>query len=442
MNVRKFETMRNIVAIVGRPNVGKSTLFNRLTQTRTAIVDEVSGVTRDRNYGVGDWNGKEFSVIDTGGYLLDDDDHFNKEIRKQVQLAIDEADIILFLVDGMMGLTSMDEDVADLLRRTSKPVFLVVNKIDTSDKEYAMAEFYSLGFERVYPLSAVNGAGTGDLLDEVVKDMQEEQDVVLEGLPRVTIIGRPNVGKSSIINAFIGEDRHIVTPIAGTTRDTIFTRYNRFGFDFYLVDTAGVRRKQKVKEDIEFYSVMRSIRAIENSDVCVLMLDASAGLESQDLNLFGLCRRNNKGVVVVVNKWDLIEKGNNTLKEFEAGILNRLAPDNDIPVVFTSVINKQRIYRVMERVKEVFDNRSRRIPTSELNGQLLPILKQTPPPIHKGKIVKIKYVTQLPTPYPAFVFFCNLPQYVKEPYKRFVENQLRSLWDFTGVPVKVYFREK
>ena len=434
--------MRNIVAIVGRPNVGKSTLFNRLTQTRTAIVDEVSGVTRDRNYGVGDWNGKEFSVIDTGGYLLDDDDHFNKEIRKQVQLAIDEADIILFLVDGMMGLTSMDEDVADLLRRTSKPVFLVVNKIDTSDKEYAMAEFYSLGFERVYPLSAVNGAGTGDLLDEVVKDMQEEQDVVLEGLPRVTIIGRPNVGKSSIINAFIGEDRHIVTPIAGTTRDTIFTRYNRFGFDFYLVDTAGVRRKQKVKEDIEFYSVMRSIRAIENSDVCVLMLDASAGLESQDLNLFGLCRRNNKGVVVVVNKWDLIEKGNNTLKEFEAGILSRLAPDNDIPVVFTSVINKQRIYRVMERVKEVFDNRSRRIPTSELNGQLLPILKQTPPPIHKGKIVKIKYVTQLPTPYPAFVFFCNLPQYVKEPYKRFVENQLRSLWDFTGVPVKVYFREK
>ena len=434
--------MRNIVAIVGRPNVGKSTLFNRLTQTRTAIVDEVSGVTRDRNYGVGDWNGKEFSVIDTGGYLLDDDDHFNKEIRKQVQLAIDEADIILFLVDGMMGLTSMDEDVADLLRRTSKPVFLVVNKIDTSDKEYAMAEFYSLGFERVYPLSAVNGAGTGDLLDEVVKDMQEVQDVVLEGLPRVTIIGRPNVGKSSIINAFIGEDRHIVTPIAGTTRDTIFTRYNRFGFDFYLVDTAGVRRKQKVKEDIEFYSVMRSIRAIENSDVCVLMLDASAGLESQDLNLFGLCRRNNKGVVVVVNKWDLIEKGNNTLKEFEAGILSRLAPDNDIPVVFTSVINKQRIYRVMERVKEVFDNRSRRIPTSELNGQLLPILKQTPPPIHKGKIVKIKYVTQLPTPYPAFVFFCNLPQYVKEPYKRFVENQLRSLWDFTGVPVKVYFREK
>ena len=434
--------MRNIVAIVGRPNVGKSTLFNRLTQTRTAIVDEVSGVTRDRNYGVGDWNGKEFSVIDTGGYLLDDDDHFNKEIRKQVQLAIDEADIILFLVDGMMGLTSMDEDVADLLRRTSKPVFLVVNKIDTSDKEYAMAEFYSLGFERVYPLSAVNGAGTGDLLDEVVKDMQEEQDVVLEGLPRVTIIGRPNVGKSSIINAFIGEDRHIVTPIAGTTRDTIFTRYNRFGFDFYLVDTAGVRRKQKVKEDIEFYSVMRSIRAIENSDVCVLMLDASAGLESQDLNLFGLCRRNNKGVVVVVNKWDLIEKGNNTLKEFEAGILSRLAPDNDIPVVFTSVINKQRIYRVMERVKEVFDNRSRRIPTSELNGQLLPILKQTPPPIHKGKIVKIKYLTQLPTPYPAFVFFCNLPQYVKEPYKRFVENQLRSLWDFTGVPVKVYFREK
>ena len=308
--------MRNIVAIVGRPNVGKSTLFNRLTQSRSAIVDETSGVTRDRNYGVGDWCGKEFSVIDTGGYLLDDEDHFNKEIRRQVQLAIDEADVILFLVDGMQGLTSMDQDVADLLRRTSKPVILVVNKIDTPNKEYAMGEFYGLGFDQVFPLSAVNGAGTGDLLDLVVKDMKDEQEIIPDDLPRVTVIGRPNVGKSSIINAFIGEDRNIVTPIAGTTRDTVFTRYNQFGFDFYLVDTAGVRRKQKVKEDIEFYSVMRSIRAIENSDVCVLMLDATAGLEAQDLNLFGLCRRNNKGVVVVVNKWDLVEKENNTLVKY------------------------------------------------------------------------------------------------------------------------------
>lgn len=434
--------MRNIVAIVGRPNVGKSTLFNRLTQSRSAIVDEVSGVTRDRNYGVGDWCGKEFSVIDTGGYLLDDEDHFNKEIRRQVQLAIDEADVILFLVDGVQGLTPMDQDVADLLRRSSKPVILVVNKIDAPNKEYMLGEFYGLGFDQVYPLSAVNGSGTGDLLDLVVKDMKDVQELIPDDLPRVTVIGRPNVGKSSIINAFIGEDRNIVTPIAGTTRDTVFTRYNQFGFDFYLVDTAGVRRKQKVKEDIEFYSVMRSIRAIENSDVCVLMLDATAGLEAQDLNLFGLCRRNNKGVVVVVNKWDLVEKENNTLVRYRERILERLAPDNDVPVVFTSVINKQRIYKVLEQVRDVYENRSRRIPTSELNDVLMPVLKQTPPPVYKGKMVKIKYATQLPIKYPAFVFFCNLPQYVKDPYKRFVENQLRKNWNFSGVPVKVFFREK
>ncbi len=434
--------MRNIVAIVGRPNVGKSTLFNRLTQSRSAIVDEVSGVTRDRNYGVGDWCGKEFSVIDTGGYLLDDEDHFNKEIRRQVQLAIDEADVILFLVDGVQGLTPMDQDVADLLRRSSKQVILVVNKIDTPNKEYMLGEFYGLGFDQVYPLSAVNGSGTGDLLDLVVKDMKDVQELIPDDLPRVTVIGRPNVGKSSIINAFIGEDRNIVTPIAGTTRDTVFTRYNQFGFDFYLVDTAGVRRKQKVKEDIEFYSVMRSIRAIENSDVCVLMLDATAGLEAQDLNLFGLCRRNNKGVVVVVNKWDLVEKENNTLVRYRERILERLAPDNDVPVVFTSVINKQRIYKVLEQVRDVYENRSRRIPTSELNDVLMPVLKQTPPPVYKGKMVKIKYATQLPIKYPAFVFFCNLPQYVKDPYKRFVENQLRKNWNFSGVPVKVFFREK
>lgn len=434
--------MRNIIAIVGRPNVGKSTLFNRLTQTRSAIVDETSGVTRDRNYGTGDWNGKEFSVIDTGGYLLDDEDHFNTEIRRQVQLAVDEADVILFLVDGNEGLTPMDEDVAGLLRRTDKPVFLIVNKIDHAQKTENAAEFYALGFERFFTLSAANGMGTGEILDEVVKDFTDNKEIIPDDLPRITVIGRPNVGKSSIINAFIGEDRNIVTPIAGTTRDTIYTRYNRFDFDFYLVDTAGIRRKQKVTENIEFYSVMRSIRAIENSDVCVLMLDATAGLEAQDLNLFGLARRNNKGVVVVVNKWDLVEKENNTLKEFEAFVRSRLAPDNDVPVVFTSVVKKQRIYQVLEKVKEVYDNKSRRISTSELNGMLLPLLKQTPPPVYKGKSVKIKYITQLPTPYPSFVFFCNLPQYIKDPYKRFVENQLRRIWNFSGVPVRVYFREK
>lgn len=434
--------MRNIIAIVGRPNVGKSTLFNRLTQTRSAIVDETSGVTRDRNYGTGDWNGKEFSVIDTGGYLLDDEDHFNTEIRRQVQLAVDEADVILFLVDGNEGLTPMDEDVAGLLRRTDKPVFLIVNKIDHAQKTENAAEFYALGFERFFTLSAANGMGTGEILDEVVKDFTDNKEIIPDDLPRITVIGRPNVGKSSIINAFIGEDRNIVTPIAGTTRDTIYTRYNRFDFDFYLVDTAGIRRKQKVTENIEFYSVMRSIRAIENSDVCVLMLDATAGLEAQDLNLFGLARRNNKGVVVVVNKWDLVEKENNTLKEFEAFVRSRLAPDNDVPVVFTSVVKKQRIYQVLEKVKEVYDNKSRRISTSELNGMLLPLLKQTPPPVYKGKSVKIKYITQLPTAYPSFVFFCNLPQYIKDPYKRFVENQLRRIWNFSGVPVRVYFREK
>lgn len=434
--------MRNIIAIVGRPNVGKSTLFNRLTESRDAIVDETSGVTRDRNYGTGDWNGKEFSIIDTGGYLLDNEDSFNSEIRKQVSLAVDEADVILFLVDGKEGLTPMDEDVAQLLRRTDKPVLLVVNKIDSADKEPAAGEFYALGFDRLFTLSSANGSGTGELLDEVVRDMDNQKQIVPDDLPRVTVIGRPNVGKSSIINAFIGEERNIVTPIAGTTRDTVFTRYNRFDFDFYLVDTAGIRRKQKVTENIEFYSVMRSIRAIENSDVCVLMLDASAGLEAQDLNLFGLCRRNNKGVVVVVNKWDLIEKESNTLKQYEAFVKERLAPDNDVPVVFTSVINKQRIYQALEKVKEVYDNRVRRIPTSELNETLLPILKQTPPPIYKGKSVKIKYITQLPGEYPVFVFFCNLPQYVKEPYKRFVENQLRRIWNFSGVPMKIFFRDK
>ncbi|MCM1532488.1 MAG: ribosome biogenesis GTPase Der [Bacteroides sp.] len=435
--------MRNIVAIVGRPNVGKSTLFNRLIQSRHAIVDETSGVTRDRNYGTGDWNGKEFSVIDTGGYLLDNEDSFNSEIRKQVELAIDEADVILFLVDGKDGITPMDEDVAQLLRRTDKPVHLVVNKIDSPDKLGLSSEFYALGFDTLFCLSAANGGGTGDLLDEVVRDMGEpEEPLQNDDLPRITVIGRPNVGKSSIINAFIGQERNIVTPIAGTTRDTVLTRYKLFDFDFYLVDTAGIRRKQKVTENIEFYSVMRSIRAIENSDVCILMLDAESGIEAQDLNLYALCRRNNKGVVVVVNKWDLVEKENNTLKKYEAAVRERLAPDNDIPIVFTSVVNKQRIYKVLEMAKQVHENRSRRISTSDLNETLLPILKQTPPPVYKGKSVKIKYITQLPGQYPMFALFCNLPQYVKEPYRRFVENQLRRLWDFTGVPMKIFFREK
>ena len=440
--IQKPTAMRNIIAIVGRPNVGKSTLFNRLTQSRSAIVDETSGVTRDRNYGTGDWNGKEFSVIDTGGYLIDDEDHFNQEIRRQVELAIDEADVILFMVDGKDGLNSMDEDVAHLLRRSDKPVFLVVNKIDSSLHQFAAAEFYSLGFDRLFSLSAINGGGTGDLLDAVAELLDNQKEILPDDLPRIAVIGRPNVGKSSLINAFLNEERNIVTPMAGTTRDTIFTRYNRFGFDFYLVDTAGIRKKQKVSENIEFYSVMRSIRAIENCDVCILMLDASAGIEAQDINLYGLARRNNKGVVIVANKWDLVTKGNNTLKEFETFIRKRIEPDNDVPVVFTSVLTKQRIFNVLKKVQEVNENRARRIPTSELNNLLLPIFKQTPPPMYKGKSVKIKYLTQLPTPYPSFALFCNLPQYVKDPYKRFVENQIRRIWNFCGAPMRIYFREK
>ncbi|MEG1572073.1 MAG: ribosome biogenesis GTPase Der [Bacteroidales bacterium] len=435
--------MRNIVAIVGRPNVGKSTLFNRLTESRDAIVDEISGITRDRNYGTSDWNGKEFSVIDTGGYLMDDEDSFNEEIRKQVELAIDEADVIIFMVDVKDGITAMDEDVATLLRPCTKNVLVVANKVDNSDRVYDAAEFYSLGLGEVYMISSVSGGGTGDLLDAVVKDMELPIENDSADLPRITVIGRPNVGKSSIINAFMGQDRHIVTPIAGTTRDSIYTRYNLFGFDFYLVDTAGIRKKGKVYENIEFYSVMRSIRAIENSDVCILMLDATAGIEAQDLNLFSLCHRNNKGIVVVVNKWDLLDKDTSTMKEYEENLRQRLQPINDVPIIFTSVINKQRIFKVMEEAKHVHDNRSRHISTSELNKTLLPIVKDTnPPPIYKGKLIKIKYITQLPTAYPSFVFFCNLPQYIKDPYKRFVENKMRSLYDYQGVPLKLYFREK
>ncbi|GHU86292.1 GTPase Der [Bacteroidia bacterium] len=434
--------MKNIVAIVGRPNTGKSTLFNRLTKSHDAIVDETSGVTRDRNYGNSDWNGKEFAVIDTGGYLIDDEDAFNEEIRKQVKLAVDEADIIVFLVDVAEGITSMDEDVADLLRRSGRKIFLVVNKVDNVARHNMVAEFYSLGFDNLYEISSTNGSGTGDLLDAIAAEMTDIPEEMPD-IPKITIVGRPNVGKSSIINAFLGQDRHVVTPVAGTTRDAIYTRYNLFDFDFMLVDTAGLRKKTKVEENIEFYSVMRSVRAIEKSDICILMLDATAGLESQDINIFGLAQRNNKGIVVVVNKWDLVEKGNNTSKDVEAAIRQRLAPFNDVPIVFTSVINKQRIFKVLECAKKVYENRSKRIATSVLNEELLTFVKElNPPPIVKDKKVTIKYITQLPTAYPSFAFFCNLPQYIKEPYRRFVEKKIRELFDFHGVPITLFFRKK
>lgn len=433
----------NIIAIVGRPNVGKSTLFNRLTQSRDAIVDPTSGVTRDRQYGHSDWNGKHFSIIDTGGYVMGGDDQFEEEIRKQVALAVDEADVILFLCDAREGLTPMDEDVADMLRRCPKPVVLAVNKVDNSAQMETLPEFYSLGLGDPYPIAGITGSGTGDLLDALVKDFAEGEENPTDGLPRIAVVGRPNVGKSSFINTITGQQRSVVTPIAGTTRDSIYTRYNLFGFDFNFVDTAGLRRKSKVSEDIEFYSVMRSVRAIEAADVCILMLDASQGLEQQDLNIFSLTQRNHKGIVVVVNKWDLVEKDNNTHRDFENLIRERIAPFSDVPIIFTSVINKQRIFKVLETARQVYQARSRHISTAELNDKLLPIVKeQNPPPSVKGKWVKIKYITQLPTPYPQFVFFCNLPQYVRDPYKRFVENRMRELWDFNGVPMSIFFRAK
>ena len=435
--------MSNIVAIVGRPNVGKSTLFNRLTASRKAIVDVTAGVTRDRQYGKSDWNGKKFSIIDTGGYVMGGDDEFEVEIRKQVQLAIDEADTILFLVDAREGLTPMDKDVAALLRRCTKKVILVANKVDNAKEMDSLSEFYALGLGDPYPIAGISGSGTGDLLDVVVEDFDEGEEDPTDGLPRIAVVGRPNVGKSSFINMITGQDRNIVTPIAGTTRDSIYTHYNMFGFDFNFVDTAGLRKKSKVSEDLEFYSVMRSVRSIENSDVCILMIDASQGLEQQDLNIFSLVQRNNKGVVIVVNKWDLIEKENNTHKQFEEQIRSRISPFEDVPIIFTSVINKQRIFKVLEIAKQVYEARCRRISTSELNDQLLPIVKeQNPPPSVKGKWIKIKYITQLPTPYPQFVFFCNLPQYIRDPYRRFVENRIREMWDFHGVPISIYFREK
>ena len=422
--------------------MGKSTLFNRLIKAREAIVDSVAGVTRDRHYGKSDWNGYEFSVIDTGGYVVGSDDIFESEIRKQAQLAIEESDVIVFMVDGREGLTPLDEEVAHILRRSKKPYYLAVNKIDSPSNFLDYAEFYALGVEQVFPISAVSGGGTGDLLDEVVKHFSKDIEHAPDDLPRIAIVGKPNVGKSSIINAFLGEDRHIVTPLAGTTRDTIFTRYRNFGFDFYLIDTAGLRKKSKVEEDLEFYSVMRAVRSIENADVCIVMADASQGFDHQDLNIFGLAARNHKGVVVVLNKWDLIEKDTHTHKEYEELIKKRIAPFNDVPIIFTSVLEKQRIYKVLETAIEVYKNRTRKVSTSELNDVMLPIIQNTPPPMNKDKVIRIKYVTQLPVAYPSFAFFCNLPQYVTDPYKRFLENQIRKHWNYSGVPMEIYFRKK
>lgn len=436
--------MSSIVAIVGRPNVGKSTFFNRLIQRREAIVDAVSGVTRDRHYGKTFWNGREFSIIDTGGYVRGSDDVFEAEIDKQVELAIDEADAIVFMVDVETGVTGMDEDVAKLLRKVEKPVFLVVNKVDNNKRAEDAVEFYSLGLGEYFNIASINGSGTGDLLDAIVKalpeaDLNEKEEEIL---PRFAVVGRPNAGKSSFINALIGEDRYIVTDIAGTTRDSIDTKYNRFGFEFNLVDTAGIRRKSKVKEDLEFYSVMRSVRAIEHCDVCLLVLDATRGFDGQVQNIFWLAERNRKGVVILVNKWDLIEKDHKSTKEFEKMIRSEIEPFTDVPIVFMSAMTKQRIYKAIETAVEVYDNRSKKIKTRELNDVLLPIIENNPPPAYKGKYVKIKFITQLPTPQPQFAFFCNLPQYVKDPYKRFLENKLREHFDFHGVPVTVYMRKK
>jgi len=435
--------MGNIIAIVGRPNVGKSTLFNRLTGMRQAIVDPTSGVTRDRHYGTSDWNGITFSVIDTGGYIEGSDDIFEEEIRKQALLAIEEADIILFMVNTSEGLTTLDEDVANLLRRSKKPVFLAANKVDDAVHHIHVPEFYALGLGEVYPISAMNGHGTGELLDAMVQEMKpSEEEEHQDDIPRIAVVGRPNVGKSSFINALVGAERNIVTPIAGTTRDSILTRYKSFGFDFYLVDTAGIRKKNRISENIDFYSVMRSIRAIENSDICILMLSAEDGFESQDANILQLIEKNRKGLVVAVNKWDLIEKNANTHITFEKQIKEKMQPFVDVPIIFTSVTNKQRIIKTLEECRDVYTRMKTRISTSKLNEELLPIVKETPPPTVKGKQVKIKYITMLPTPFPAFVFFCNLPQYVKDPYKHFIENRLRSMYDFTGVPIQIYFREK
>jgi GTP-binding protein len=433
--------MSNIIAIVGRPNVGKSTLFNRLTESRKAIVDDFSGVTRDRHYGVAEWTHKQFTVIDTGGYVANSEDLFEAAIREQVVIAIEEASVILFMVDVITGITDLDDEIAQLLRRSKKPVFIVVNKVDNTSLENDAAVFYGFGLGDIYSISSMTGSGTGDLLDDVISHF--EDDVVEENaLPKLTIVGRPNVGKSSLINALMGQDRNIVTPIAGTTRDSIHIHYNQFGHEFMFIDTAGLRKKTKVKENIEFYSVMRTIKALEEADVVLLMIDAVDGLESQDVNIFHLAEKNKKGIVILVNKWDLVEKDHKTMKAFEEQIRMKLQPFTDIPIVFTSVLSKQRIFKAVETALEVFKNRGKKIPTSKLNDVMLPIIEKYPPPALKGKYIKVKYVTQINATSPMFAFFCNLPQYIKEPYKRFIENKLRENFDFSGAPIQIYFRQK
>lgn len=434
--------MGGIVAIIGRPNVGKSTFFNRLIKKREAIVDAISGVTRDRHYGKSDWNGIEFTIIDTGGYLENSDDIFQKEIDKQVNLAIEEADAIFFMVDLVEGITGMDETIANLLRRSQKPIFLTANKGDNSKIQENMIEFYALGYEKIFTVSAINGSGTGELLDELVKVLPKDGENVKDKLPRFAVVGRPNAGKSSFINSLIGEERYIVTDISGTTRDSIDTVYNRFGFEFNLIDTAGIRKKSKVKEDVEFYSVMRSVRSIEYCDICLLLVDATRGFDGQVQNIFWLAHRNNKGIVILINKWDLIEKETFSTKVFENQIRDKINPFTDVPIVFISALSKRRIFKAIETGVSVFKNRSNRIATSKLNNVLLPIIESQPPPAFKGKYVKIKFCTQLPTNYPQFAFFCNLPQYVKDPYKRFLEKKIREIYNFKGVPIQLFFRKK
>ena len=433
--------MGNIVAIVGRPNVGKSTFFNRLIGQRQAIIDDTSGVTRDRQYGSCDWNGKTFTVVDTGGFVPDSKDIFEVAIRDQVRIAIEEASVIIFVTDVTTGITDLDEEVTQLLRRTDKPVLLAVNKVDNNQRQFEANEFWSLGIEETYFISSMTGSGTGELLDAVVEYIEVEEDDTSE-LPKFAILGQPNVGKSSLLNALVGEERNIVTDIAGTTRDSIHTRYNKFGKDFLLIDTAGIRKKAKVHENLEFYSVMRAIKALEESDVCILMIDASDGVESQDLSIFSLAQKRNKGVVLIVNKWDLIEKETNTARDFEKEVLNRFKPFDDMPVIFVSVLEKKRIFKAIESALQVFENRNRKIKTSVLNNTILPIIESNPPPAHRGRYVKIKYITQLPTYFPAFAFFCNNPKHVPEAYKNFIENQLREAFEFTGVPIGIFFRKK
>lgn len=434
--------MGNIVAIVGRPNVGKSTFFNRMVGGRHAIVDEIAGVTRDRIYGKSDWNGIEFSIIDTGGFVINSDDIFEEEIRKQVSIAIDEADVILFLVDAQTGITDMDMAVAEILRKCKKKVFVVANKVDNNYLQLNASEFYSFGLGDPYSVSSISGSGTGDLLDEIVKEFTEPEVTEEENVPRIAIVGRPNVGKSSLINALVGEERNIVTPIAGTTRDSIHSRYTKFGHDFIMIDTAGLRKKTKVTEDLEFYSVMRSIRAIENADVCLLLIDATQGLEGQDQNIFNLIIRNRKGVVIVVNKWDLVEKDHKTTDQYTTLIKSAIAPFQDVPIIFTSTITKQRLLKVLETAIDVYGNRNRKIQTSKLNDFIQEAVEAYAPPAYKGKYIKIKFATQLPTATPSFAFFCNLPQYIREPYKRYIENKLRETFNFTGVPIQIFFRQK